>query len=124
MDLAEKVFLYLYFKLIVKNYFNIFIKILRKHFECLSSYVNEVEKSIKFYEIYHQSNDTLPIFLLCGPTGCGKSRIVESVCSNLDLHLCKVSFLTKQFFFRLECEIKTEFKDKWCKFSWRISIGR
>jgi hypothetical protein len=39
--------------------------------------------------------DTLPIILLHGPSGCGKIRIAQSICSNLSLNLSKVFVLFK-----------------------------
>ena len=58
----------------------------------LENYVNQIEKAIKYYEINHKSNSSsLPIMLLYGPNGCGKTLSVESLCSKLSLHLCKIN---------------------------------
>lgn len=58
----------------------------------LCPYTNKMEKIIQFYHHFHGSNkDKLPLMLLVGPSGSGKSRCVEKVCSNLSFHLCKVS---------------------------------
>lgn len=58
---------------------------------CLNSYVHQIEKIIQFYNTFHQLNDNLPILLLHGPNGSGKTRSIQSVCQNLSLHLCKVN---------------------------------
>ncbi len=58
--------------------------------EIVSEWVNELDRTIGFYKQYHQTNETLPITLLHGPSGSGKLRTVEALCARLSMHLCKV----------------------------------
>lgn len=54
------------------------------------NYVSQITKIFNFYYSHHKSIDTLPIILLHGPSGSGKIRIAQSVCSVLSLNLSKV----------------------------------
>jgi hypothetical protein len=57
----------------------------------LETYVDSITEMINFYTYFTQSiENSLPILLLHGPNGCGKSMVVESMCSKLSLHLCQV----------------------------------
>jgi AAA+ superfamily predicted ATPase len=67
------------------------IMLFRKTNEILAKYTTELKSILKFYELFQKSSDTLPILLLHGPSGSGKTRCVESVCIDLNLHLCKIN---------------------------------
>ena len=88
--------------------------------------MNEIERTLKFYETYHQLSDMLPVFLLYGPSGSGKTRIIESLCSDLNVHLCKVRI--RCLFIASFCNICVylfmyAFIDKWCQFSGRVGFS-
>ena len=56
----------------------------------LKEYTDKIEQYINYYNEYHQNSENIPIFLMYGPNGCGKTRIVEDVCKKLSMHLFKV----------------------------------
>lgn len=61
--------------------------------QVLDSYVDAVRNMIEYHREMQSklSSTKLPLLLLCGPNGSGKTRIVESVCSSLSAHLCTIN---------------------------------
>ena len=56
----------------------------------LSKQVKRVINVIEFYKTSSDEAAKLPVLLLSGPQGSGKTRVVESVCAALNLHLCQI----------------------------------
>ena len=57
----------------------------------LDEYTEKLNRIVSYYDKYHQESDNLPVTLLYGPNGCGKTRVVESLCSKLSYHLLKTN---------------------------------
>ena len=61
----------------------------------LSDHVSMLRSIIEFYKLNYQADDQkLPILLMHGSHGSGKTRIVESISEELGLNLCQVRILT------------------------------
>lgn len=58
----------------------------------LNVYVDKIVKLINFHKYFNESSqNSLPILLLYGPVGSGKTRIVENVCANMSAHLLAIN---------------------------------